>query len=98
MFRMTVQDVFFIRGRGVVATGCVEEGVLRVGDEVRIGDGGPVRVDGLEAFRKVLDQAQAGDNIGVLFKGLDKSDIEPGAVITTGAGASGPTVFPDVGL
>ena len=98
MFRMTVEDIFFIRGRGLVATGRVEDGVLQVGDEVHIGDRGPFRVDGIEAFRKILDQAQAGDNIGVLFKGLDKGDIERGAVMTTGAGSSGPTVFPDVGL
>ena len=99
MFRMTVQDVFFIRGRGVVVTGQVEEGVLQVGDEVHIGDRGPVRVDGIEAFRKIIDQAQAGDNIGVLFKGLEKGDIERGAVMTTGGATSGgPTVFPDVGL
>src|SRR5690348_4797843 len=98
MFRMTVEDIFFIRGRGLVATGRVEDGVLQVGDEVYIGDRGPLRVDGIEAFRKILDQAQAGDNIGVLFKGLDKGDIERGAVMTTSAGSSGPTVFPDVGL
>jgi translation elongation factor EF-Tu-like GTPase len=98
MFRMTVSDIFFIRGRGLVATGRVEEGVLQVGDEVYIGDRGPLRVDGIEAFRKILDRAEAGENIGVLFKGLEKGDIEPGAVMTTGAGSSGPTVFPDVGL
>ena len=98
MFRMTVEDVFVIRGRGVVATGRVEEGALRVGDEVHIGDRGPVRVDGIEAFRKVIDEAQAGDNIGLLFRGVEKGDIERGALITTGAASGGPTVFPDVGL
>lgn len=52
MFRMTVQDVFFIRNRGLVATGRVEHGELRVGDEVRINEGSAVRVDAIEAFRK----------------------------------------------
>ena len=81
MFRMTVDDVFFIRGRGVVTTGKVQDGVVRVGDEVSIGGRAPVRVDGIEAFRKTLEQAQAGDNIGLLFSGLDKSDISRGDVI-----------------
>lgn len=55
MFRMTVQDVFFIRNRGLVATGRVEHGELRVGDEVRINEGSAVRVDAIEAFRKKRD-------------------------------------------
>jgi elongation factor Tu len=92
MFRMTVGDVFFIRGRGLVATGKVEEGVLRVGDEVRINDGEPVRVDGIEAFRKTLEQAQAGENIGVLLRGLDKGGVSAGDVMTSADGtASAPT-------
>ncbi|MDC8974387.1 EF-Tu/IF-2/RF-3 family GTPase [Mycobacterium marinum] len=86
MFRMTVQDVFFIRGRGIVATGRVEHGELRAGDEVRINDGSGVRVDAIEAFRKKLDTAKAGDNVGLLFKKLTKSDLAAGDVITA-AGA-----------
>ncbi|BDN82721.1 MULTISPECIES: EF-Tu/IF-2/RF-3 family GTPase [Mycobacterium] len=82
MFRMTVQDVFFIRGRGIVATGRVEHGELRVGDEVRINDGSGVRVDAIEAFRNKLDTAKAGDNVGLLFKKLTKSDLAAGDVIT----------------
>jgi elongation factor Tu len=81
MFRMTVEDVFFIRGRGTVATGKVESGTLRAGDDVRINDLS-VRVDGIEAFRKILDEAQAGDNVGLLFTGLDRSRINRGDVIS----------------
>jgi elongation factor Tu len=81
MFRMTVEDVFFIRGRGTVATGRVELGTLRVGDAVRINDLS-VRVDGIEAFRKILDEAQTGDNVGLLFRDLDRSQINRGDVIS----------------
>jgi len=88
MFRMTVADVFFIRGRGVVATGQVQDGVVRVHDEVQINGGSPVAVDGIEAFRKVLEQAQAGDNIGLLFTKLDRTKIKAGDVITAGGGAA----------
>jgi translation elongation factor EF-Tu-like GTPase len=92
MFRMAVQDVFFIRGRGVVATGRVEYGVLRVGDEVQINAGPSVRVDGIEAFRKVINQATEGDNIGVLFSSLDKGELAAGDVLTS-PGESGPTIW-----
>lgn len=81
MFRMTVQDVFFIRNRGLVATGRVEHGELRVGDEVRINEGSAVRVDAIEAFRKKRDTAKAGDNVGLLFHRLDKGELAPGDVI-----------------
>jgi translation elongation factor EF-Tu-like GTPase len=93
VFRLTVADVFFIRSRGTVVTGKVEEGAVRVGDDVRVGDRGPVRVDGIEAFRKKLDQAQAGDNIGLLLSGLDRSDVKAGDVIT-GAGEAAPAAAP----
>lgn len=83
MFRMTVQDVFFIRNRGLVATGRVEHGELRVGDEVRINEGSAVRVDAIEAFRKKRDTAKAGDNVGLLFHRLDKGELAPGDVITS---------------
>jgi Elongation factor Tu domain 2 len=79
---MTVDDVFFIRGRGTVVTGKVEEGVVRVGDEVRIGGRVPIRVDGIEAFRKVLDQAEPGMNIGLLLCKLDRGDVKAGEVIS----------------
>ena len=89
MFRMTVADVFVIRGRGAVATGTVEAGTLRVGDEVQINGAGAIRVDAIEAFRKKLDAANAGDNVGLLFKKLDKGDVQAGDVIST-AGAEAP--------
>jgi translation elongation factor EF-Tu-like GTPase len=82
VFRLTVDDVFSIRGRGTVVTGEVELGSVRVGDEVRIDGGGAVRLDGIEAFRKVLNEAQAGDNVGLLFSTLSRDDIRRGAVIT----------------
>jgi translation elongation factor EF-Tu-like GTPase len=81
MFRMTVEDVFSIRGRGTVATGKIELGPLRVGDKVRINEE-TVRVDGIEAFRKTLDEANAGDNVGLLFGKLSKNKIQRGDVIT----------------
>lgn len=86
MFRMTVQDVFVIRGRGAVATGQVEYGELRVGDEVTINDGRRVKVDAIEAFRKKLDTATPGETVGLLFKKLSKDDIAAGDVLTTTSG------------
>lgn len=83
MFRMTVQDVFVIRGRGAVATGRVEYGELRVGDQVRINDGPAVRVDAIEQFRKKVDTATTGDNIGILLSKLKKDDLAAGDVITS---------------
>ena len=85
MFRLTVQDVFFIKGRGLVATGRVEVGEIRVGDEVRINGARAVQIEAIEAFRKKLDEAVAGDNIGLLFPGLDRTDLSPGDVLTSGA-------------
>jgi translation elongation factor EF-Tu-like GTPase len=82
MFRMTVEDVFVIRNRGVVATGRVESGALRVGDTVQINGALEARVDGIEVFRKSIDEANAGDNIGVLFKGVDKGHLDRGSVLT----------------
>ena len=93
MFRMTIADVFFIRGRGAVATGKIEDGTLRVGDEVLVDGSGPVRVDGIEAFRKVLEQAAAPENVGLLFSKLERSQLKPGAVIT-GAGDAPASAVP----
>lgn len=84
---MTVDDVFSIRGRGLVATGTVEDGSVRVGDEVRIDGGGAVRVDGIEAFRKKVDEAVAGDNVGLLFAGPDKGDVQRGSIVAGGQAA-----------
>ncbi|WP_431232557.1 EF-Tu/IF-2/RF-3 family GTPase [Mycolicibacterium psychrotolerans] len=84
MFRLTVQDVFTIKGRGLVATGRVELGQVAAGDEVRINDTRTVRVDAIESFRKTIDEAVTGDNVGLLFSALGRSDISPGDVLTIG--------------
>jgi elongation factor Tu len=81
-FRLTVQDVFFIRGRGVVATGRVEEGAIRTGAEVQVNGGQRATVDGIESFRKVLDEAAAGQNVGLLLKSLDRDLVKRGDVLT----------------
>ena len=83
-FLMPVEDVFSITGRGTVATGRVERGVVKVGDEVEIVGFGETKkstVTGVEMFRKLLDQGQAGDNIGALLRGIDKKDIQRGQVL-----------------
>jgi len=84
-FLMPVEDVFTITGRGTVATGRVERGTIKVGDEVQIvGLTDEMRktvATGVEMFRKLLDQAQAGDNIGVLLRGVDRDSIERGQVL-----------------
>ena len=85
-FLMPVEDVFTITGRGTVATGRVERGIVKVQDEVEIVGLSAERrktvVTGVEMFRKLLDQAEAGDNIGVLLRGVDRKDIERGQVIS----------------
>ena len=83
-FLMPVEDVFSISGRGTVATGRVERGVIKVGEEVEIIGIRPTQkttVTGVEMFRKLLDQGQAGDNIGVLLRGTKREDIERGQVL-----------------
>ena len=83
-FLMPVEDVFSITGRGTVATGRVEQGVLKVNDEVEIvgiRDTTKTVVTGIEMFRKLLDQAEAGDNVGALLRGTKKEDIERGQVL-----------------
>jgi len=83
-FLMPVEDVFSITGRGTVATGRVERGVVKTGDELeRVGirDTTKVVVTGVEMFRKILDDAQAGDNVGLLLRGMSKEDIERGMVL-----------------
>ncbi|MCI8345859.1 MAG: elongation factor Tu [Clostridia bacterium] len=83
-FLMPVEDVFTITGRGTVATGRVERGIVKVQDEVEIVGIRPLNksvVTGVEMFRKLLDQAEAGDNIGVLLRGVDRKDIERGQVL-----------------
>ena len=83
MFRMTVEDVFVIRNRGVVATGRVEAGTLRVGDVVSINGGPGVQVDAIEKFRKKIDEATTGENVGLLIKGIEKNQLDRGDVLTS---------------
>ena len=83
-FLMPVEDVFSITGRGTVATGRIETGVVKVGDEVQIMGLGAERksvVTGVEMFRKLLDQGEAGDNVGLLLRGIDKNEVKRGMVI-----------------
>ena len=83
-FLMPVEDVFSITGRGTVATGRIETGVVKVGDEVQImGLGANLKstVTGVEMFRKILDEGEAGDNVGLLLRGIDKKEIKRGMVI-----------------
>jgi elongation factor Tu len=84
-FLMPIEDVFTITGRGTVVTGRVEQGVVRVGEEVEVVGIRPVTaktvVTGVEMFRKLLDQGQAGDNIGVLLRGTRRDDVERGQVL-----------------
>ena len=84
-FLMPVEDVFTITGRGTVATGRVERGTVKLQDEVEIvglkPESSKTVVTGVEMFRKLLDQAEAGDNIGVLLRGVDRKDIERGQVL-----------------
>ncbi len=83
-FLMPIEDVFSIKGRGTVATGRVETGVVKVNDEVEIVGIRDTRksvVTGIEAFKKSLDQGQAGDNAGVLLRGIEREDIERGQVL-----------------
>jgi len=83
-FLMPVEDVFSISGRGTVATGRVESGVVKVGDNIEIvglRDTQKTTVTGVEMFRKLLDQGQAGDNVGILLRGTKRDDIERGQVL-----------------
>ncbi len=84
-FLMPIEDIFSITGRGTVATGRIEQGLVKVGDEVQIiGLGDEPKksvVTGVEMFRKLLDQGEAGDNVGLLLRGIDKKEIKRGQVI-----------------
>jgi elongation factor Tu len=84
-FLMPIEDVFSISGRGTVVTGRVERGIVRVGDEVEIvgiRDTSKTVCTGVEMFRKLLDEGQAGDNIGVLLRGTKRDDVERGQVVS----------------
>ena len=83
-FLMPIEDVFSIKGRGTVATGRIEQGIVKINDEVEIVGVRPTTksvVTGIEAFKKSLDQGQAGDNAGVLLRGIERDDIERGQVL-----------------
>lgn len=83
-FLMPIEDVFSIKGRGTVATGRVEQGIVKVNDEVEIvglRDNRKTVVTGVEMFKKNLDQGQAGDNVGILLRGIERDDIERGQVL-----------------
>jgi elongation factor Tu len=83
-FIMAVEDVFSIKGRGTVATGRIEEGLVKVGDKIEIVGLRPTRdtvCTGVEMFQKTLDQGEAGDNVGLLLRGVEREDIERGQVL-----------------
>lgn len=83
-FLMPIEDVFSIKGRGTVATGRIEQGVVKMNDEVEIVGLRPTQksvVTGIEAFKKTLEQGQAGDNAGILLRGIERNDIERGQVV-----------------
>jgi translation elongation factor EF-Tu-like GTPase len=88
MFKMTVEDVFAIRNRGVVATGRVESGTLRVGDTVHVNGGPGVTVSAIEKFRKQLDEATTGDNVGLLMKEIEREQLNRGDVLTSSSSGS----------
>ena len=85
-FLMPVEDVFSITGRGTVATGRIETGIIKTGEEIEIiglgAQGKKSVVTGVEMFRKILDEGQAGDNVGLLLRGIDKDEIKRGMVIS----------------
>lgn len=84
-FLMPVEDVFSITGRGTVATGRIETGIIHTGDEMEIiglgADGKKTVCTGVEMFRKILDEGQAGDNVGLLMRGIDKKEIKRGQIL-----------------
>ena len=95
-FLMPVEDVFSIKGRGTVVTGRIESGMVKIGDEVEIAgikDTKKSTVTGVEMFRKMLDQGEAGDNVGILLRGVGKDDVERGQVLAKPGTASVHTEF-----
>jgi elongation factor Tu len=83
-FIMPIEDIFSIQGRGTVVTGRIEKGIVKVSEEVEIVGFTPTRktvVTGVEMFKKLLDEGQAGDNVGLLLRGIDKDQVERGQVL-----------------
>ena len=95
-FLMPIEDVFSITGRGTVVTGRIEQGIIHTGDEVEIvgvRDTTKTTITGVEMFRKILDQGQAGDNVGCLLRGTGKDDVERGQVLAKPGSITPHTVF-----
>src|SRR4026209_3026776 len=95
-FLMPVEDVFGIKGRGTVATGRIERGIVKVGDEVELVGIKPTRkivVTGVEMFKKLLEQGQAGDNVGCLIRGIEREEIERGQVLAKSGSVKPHTKF-----
>jgi elongation factor Tu len=95
-FLMSVEDVFSITGRGTVGTGRVERGKIKVGDKVDIvgiADTRTTVVTGVEMFRKILDEAEAGDNVGLLLRGVEKDQLERGMVVAATGSVTPHTKF-----
>lgn len=95
-FLMSVEDVFTISGRGTVATGRVERGIVKVGQEIEITgirETQKTTVTGIEMFRKLLDEGRAGDNVGVLLRGIKRTDVERGQVICKPGSITPHTIF-----
>jgi elongation factor Tu len=93
---MPVEDVFSIAGRGTVVTGRIERGVVKVGEDIEIVGIKPTQktvVTGVEMFRKLLDQGEAGDNVGVLLRGIKKEEVERGMVLAKPASITPHTKF-----
>ena len=88
-FYMSIQDVFSITGRGTVVVGHIEKGQIHIGEEVTLqSTGTSVTVTGIEMFRKTLDSASAGDNVGLLLRGIDKNEVFSGDVLVKGTNTS----------
>jgi elongation factor Tu len=95
-FRMPIEDVFSISGRGTVVTGRVEQGIIKVGEEIEIvgiKDTQKTICTGVEMFRKLLDQGQAGDNVGVLIRGLKREEVARGQVLAKPGSITPHTTF-----
>jgi len=95
-FLMAVEDVFSIKGRGTVATGRIERGKVKIGEEIEIvglRESKKSTVTGVEMFRKQLDEGLAGDNVGILLRGIEKDDIERGQVLAKSGSVKAHTEF-----
>jgi elongation factor Tu len=95
-FIMPIEDIFSIQGRGTVVTGRIERGIVKVGEEVEIVGFRPTRktvVTGVEMFKKLLDEGRAGDNVGLLLRGVEKDEVERGQVVAKPASITPHTKF-----